>query len=269
LFLIITLKAQQTKQIKTGMNDLKMKESKFKVEVWSDVICPFCYIGKRHFEAALKQFADSSKVELVWKSFQLDPNMPDDNKGMSAYQYLANRKGISLEQSVSMHRNVIAMAKECGLFYNYDKAVVANSFNAHRLLQYAKTKGKGDAVKEKLFEAYFIEGKNISDKAVLVSIALLCALTEEEVKSVLDSTHYTEEVKRDINEASTLGVSGVPFFVFNRKYAVSGAQPAEVFLQTLQKTFADWKANNPEQQLEVSSGNSCTPDKTCDAEDKK
>lgn len=263
IFTTTSCGAQQKKETPDEIKNLKMNEEKMKIEVWSDVICPFCYIGKRHYEAALKQFADSSKVELVWKSFQLDPDMPKDNGGRNAYQYLADRKGITYEQSVAMHRNVIEMAKSCGLTYNYDKAVVANSFDAHRLLQFAKTKGLGDAMKELLFKSYFTEGKNIADKTILKALALSCGLPQQETEAVLNSTLYSEEVKNDIQEAEKIGVTGVPFFVFNRKYAVSGAQPVEAFLQTLKKSYAEWQMKNPSENLKVNEGKVCTPEKDC------
>lgn len=238
---------------------------KMQIEIWSDIMCPFCYIGKRHFEKAAEQFADSSNLEIIWKSFQLDPTIPmDSEEKETVYEYLANRKGISYEASVQLHEQVIAMAKNAGLQYNFDTAIVANSFNAHRMIQLAKTKGLGDKAEERLFFAYFTEGKDFGSPAVLVELGKDIGLTEAEVNEALSNDEYAYRVKQDIQEARYLGVNGVPFFVFNRKYAISGAQPPQAFSQVLEKSFAEWRAENPAPQLEIISGQSCTVDGECD-----
>lgn len=211
-----------------------------KVEIWSDVVCPFCYIGKRKFEAALAQFENASEVELVWHSFLLDPDLKSDGN-TSLYEYLAERKGISVEQSKQMHQQVTDMAKEVGLDYHFENAVVANSIDAHRLLQLAKQHGLGDAAKEQLFKAYFIDGKNIGSYETLQAIGENIGLDAATVADVLASNAYLAEVQADVAEAQRIGVRGVPFFVFDRKYAISGAQPAEAFLGALQTSFAEWQ----------------------------
>ncbi len=236
---------------------------KMKVEIWSDIMCPFCYIGKRHYEAAVKQFADANRLELEWHSFQLDPNIPLQPQEKNVYQYLAERKGISYQQSEQMHENVVNMAKQAGLTYNFDKAVVANSFAAHRVIQMAKTKGLGDAAEERLFSAYFTEGKNFGDPLVLVELGKDIGLAKEDVELALSDETYALKVKQDIVEADKIGVRGVPFFVFDRKYAVSGAQPTETFLQVLTKSFGEWHSTQPAVSLEVKEGPSCTPDGEC------
>ena len=234
-----------------------------KVEIWSDVMCPFCYIGKRKFESAMKEFSDAGNIELEWHSFQLDPEIvadPDKN----IYEYLSERKGMSYEQSVQMHDHVVKMAAESGLTYNFDKAVVANSFDAHRLIQLAKTKGLGDEIEEQLFKAYFTEGKDFGNHEVLTQLGKEIGLYENEVSEVLGNREkFAAEVKKDIQEAARIGVRGVPFFVFDRKFAVSGAQPSEVFLNTLQKSFGEWREANPVFKLEVADGPTCTPDGEC------
>lgn len=213
---------------------------KMKVEVWSDIMCPFCYIGKRHYEAAIKQFSDSDKLEIVWKSFQLDPTIPEQvEEQPSVYQYLAQRKGISYAESKAMHTHVNNMAKSVDLEYNLDIAVISNSFKAHRIIQFAKTKALGDVAEECFFKAYFTQGRNLVDLETLVEIGKEIGLTEEEVKEALTNEDYAYRVKQDIQEARNLGITGVPFFLFNQKYGVSGAQPTEVFLQALQKLFND------------------------------
>ncbi len=204
-----------------------------KVEIWSDVMCPFCYIGKRRFEKALEQFPGKEDVEITWKSFQLSPDIKTD-PSKNINRFLAEHKGISFEQAKQMNEQVSAMAAKDGLQYNFDRSVLANSFNAHRLAQYAKTRDKQNEVEEALFKAYFTDGKNIDDKETLIGLGESIGLEGEAVREVLESDRYAAEVRADINEAGELGVRGVPFFVFNRKFAVSGAQDVSVFLQAFQ-----------------------------------
>lgn len=223
---------------KNKVVEVPKQKKTMKVEIWSDIMCPFCYIGKRHFEAALKQLPDNVDVEIVWKSYQLDPSIPQKmEKPESVYQYLASRKGITLEQSIQMHDNVVIMAKEAGLNYRFDKAIVANSFKAHRLIQFAKTKGIGGEAEERFFQAYFMEGINMADDEALEKLAIEIGLSTSDVKEALTNETYAEKVDRDINEAENLGLSGVPFFVFDRKFAVSGAQPVDTFFQAFQKSL--------------------------------
>lgn len=238
-------------------------ENRMKVEIWSDVMCPFCYIGKRNFETALAQFEDRTNIEVIWKSFQLDSSIPDVPTE-NYHDYLVKHKGMSLEQVNGMLDNVTSSAKDVGLNYRFDKAVMVNSLNAHKFIQLAKTKGLGDQAEERLFLAFFTEGKNIADITTLIQFGKEIGLEEEEIKTIFTDEKYTDLVKKDIQEAQQVGVQGVPFFVLDRKYAVSGAQPAQAFLQNLEKSFSEWRQANPEIKLEVTQGNSCTPDGDCD-----
>jgi len=238
-------------------------QNKMQVEIWSDVMCPFCYIGKRKFEAALAKFSDSASIEIIWKSYQLNPDMKTDpNKNSVAA--LAENKGISIAESEEMHKYVINMASNVGLNYNMNKTISANSFNAHRLTHYAKSKGKQLEAEEKLFDAYFISGKNIDDTNTLLELGLSIGLPKEELLKVLQGNDYTDEVNKDIFEAQQVGVKGVPFFVFDKKFAISGAQESAVFLTSLQKAFEEWKKNNPNAALKVVEGKVCKPEKDCD-----
>jgi predicted DsbA family dithiol-disulfide isomerase len=240
------------------------ESSKMKVEVWSDIMCPFCYIGKRNYEMALKQFEYSDRVEIEWHSFQLDPTIPKKNeKKVNVYQYLAETKGMSYEYSKKLHEKLIQTAKNAGLEYNFDKAVVANSFDAHKMIQLAKTKGLGDAAEERLFHAYFTEGRDFGDTDTIVSLGKDIGLQEEEIREALGSDEYSYKVEQDIQEANDIGVGGVPFFAFNRKYAISGAQPPEYFLQTLQKSFEEWTIDHPLNEMNVSGDAICTPGDSC------
>ncbi len=208
-----------------------------RIEIWSDVVCPFCYIGKRRLEQALADFPHRDQVEIEWKSFLLNPEQVT-NAGQSITAYLAERKGWTLEYAREMNNYVADMAQTVGLNYQFDKVVVANSLQAHRLLQYAKRKQTGDAMKEALLKAYFIDGRNIDDKQTLVNLAADGGLPNDEVLEVLaDELSFRKQVFDDVREASSLGVRGVPFFVFNRTFGISGAQPLEHFTAALTKAY--------------------------------
>lgn len=215
------------------------KNKVMKVEIWSDVMCPFCYIGKRRFEKALDQFSHKEDIEVVWKSFQLNPDMKTQ-PGKSINQYLAEVKGWSIEQAQQVNAQVTDMARDAGLEYDLDKAVVANSFDAHRLVQLAKTKGRGDEMEERLFKAYFTEGKNIADPFTLQQLGEEAGLDKSEVAELLASDSFSDRVNQDIYEARQIGVRGVPYFVLNDRYAVSGAQASETFAGALNQAWAEF-----------------------------
>ena len=221
----------------TALATVNKEKKIMKVEIWSDVMCPFCYIGKRKFENALQQFAGKDNVVVEWKSYQLNPDMVTDTT-KSTVDHLAESKGWTKEYTRETMSYVVNMAKEVGLNYNFDKAVVANSFDAHRIIQFAKTVGKGDAMEERLFKAYFVEGKNTADHTTLTQLAVEIGLPEAEVTAVLKSDKYAAEVRRDVAESEQLGIRGVPFFVIDRKYGISGAQDSQVFLDSLNKALA-------------------------------
>ncbi len=204
------------------------------VEIWSDVMCPFCYIGKRKFESALEKFEQRDSVQVTWRSFQLDPAVRF-KQGQTLYQYLAERKGLTLEASRRMHERLTAAAAEVGLRYDFDAAVVANSFDAHRLTHLARERGAQERIEERLFAAYFTEGRNIGDHDTLGSLGAEAGLDPAEVREMLTGTRFAGEVRKEAREAESLGADGVPFFVFNRVFAISGAQPAELFLEALEK----------------------------------
>lgn len=206
-----------------------------KVEIWSDVMCPFCYIGKRRFESALAESGIQADVE--WKSFQLNPDLSKD--GRSVTQYLADVKGWTIDYARQVNEHVAGMAKESGLEFNFDRAVIANSFDAHRLSHFAKEQGKQDELEERLFAAYFTEGKDTSDHATLLDLAAEAGLDRTQAANVLSSSAYADEVKQDIRLAAELGIRGVPFFVFDRRLAVSGAQAVEVFKGALSRALSE------------------------------
>ena len=216
-----------------------------KVEIWSDVMCPFCYLGKHKFENALSQFADKEHIEVEWKSFQLNPELITDTT-ISIHQYLSDVKGFPLEQAQQMNNRFTEAGKPYGLEYNFDKIIVANSYRAQNLIHFAKEQNKQNEMEERLFEAYFSEGKNIDDVPTLLLLASETGLNTEGLVEILENKSYAEKVELDIAEARQLGIRGVPHFVLNRKYGISGAQESTVFSDTLKKSFADWAKEHPE-----------------------
>ena len=235
-----------------------------KVEIWSDYQCPFCYIGKRRFEDALSQFEHKSQVEVEFRSFELNPEAERDIN-MSQNEMLAKKYGMSQAQVEANSQNMTQQAAELGLEYHLDKVILTNSFDAHRLMHFAETKGKGKEMNERLFKAYFTEGKHIGDHATLADLAKEVGLDKPEVESMLAGTSFTAEVRGNEQEGSLLGITGVPFYVINRKYGISGAQPPEAFLDTLRKV---WAEENPLQMVnEPATGDACT-DGSCNIPEK-
>lgn len=230
-----------------------------KVNIWSDVRCPFCYIGKRKFELALEKFPHKDQVELIWRSFELDPSL-ETQQDVNVYDYFSKAKGISLAQAKQMFSNVTSIAKEVGLDFNLEQLIVANSFNSHRLIQLAKSKGLGNEIEEALFIIHFIEGRNIDDLETLLQTGISIGLDKKDVREVLETNAFEFEVKQDEELARTIGVSGVPFFVFKDKYAVSGAQSPETFLQVLEKSWQEFEAEN--KPISIAEGPSCSTDGT-------
>lgn len=233
-----------------------------KVEIWSDIMCPFCYIGKRKFEAAFAQFPHKDNVQVVWKSFQLAPDLKTQ-PGKSIHQFLSEHKGISIEQAKMMNDHVTQMARQAGLTYNFDRSIAANSFHAHRFIHFAKQYGKQDEAEELLFRSYFTDGKNIDDYPTLIQLGIEIGLDAASLKIALENGSYADDVKVDIYDAQQLGVRGVPFFAFNRKYAISGAQESQMFSEALTKAFDEWRKQNPEAGLEIIEGQSCTAEGDC------
>lgn len=209
------------------------------IEIWSDVLCPFCYIGKRKFEKALAQFEHKNDVKITWKSFQLDPDFQTNTPHTQYSTYLETRKGWSKAQTQQILGNVTQMAKDVGLDFHFESAVVANSYEAHRLLHFAKQQNLQNELKEALLEAHFVKGLDIGDKAVLTELGISIGLNETEIQDFLNTKKQSEEVQKDIYEAFQIGVKGVPFFVFDRKFAISGAQDSSVFLQALEQSFTE------------------------------
>ncbi|MED5052812.1 DsbA family oxidoreductase [Anoxybacillus rupiensis] len=214
-----------------------------KIEVWSDFVCPFCYIGKRRLEQAIEQLSYKDQIEVIFRSFELDPNAKTQDD-MTIVEHLAEKYGISTEEAKRMTDNVAKQAESVGLVFRFEKMKPLNTFDAHRLAQYAKKQGKMSEMAEKLFYAYFTDSREISDHHVLAELAEAIGLKGEEVKQMLKTEQHAEEVRSDEAEAQRFGVRAVPFFVVNRQYAISGAQPTEIFVQVLQKAWGEQQSSS-------------------------
>jgi predicted DsbA family dithiol-disulfide isomerase len=243
-------------QLITVLINKIIMENKLKIQIWSDIMCPYCYIGKRRVEGALAQFEHKDAVEIEWKSFQLDASFvasEDDDM----VEHLATKYKKDKQWAQEMMDSMTENAKNSGLDFHFEKAVMANSFNAHRLLHLAKKHNLSDELEELLFKAYLTEGKNINDLLTLSKLGLEAGLEFKAIEAVLQSDAYAKDVKDDIIEAQSIGVQGVPFFVFDNKYAVSGAQQVETFVKTLEKVWEEGKFTSKPTILNTTDGNNC------------
>ncbi|RYG22133.1 MAG: DsbA family oxidoreductase [Chitinophagaceae bacterium] len=211
-----------------------------KIEIWSDVMCPFCYIGKRHLEKALESVPFRSEIEIEWKSYQLNPAY-HNTTNESLYDYLARAKGMTVAQAKQMTGSVVEMASQAGLALDFDRSIPANSFDAHRFLHFAKSSGLQHEAEEALFHAHFMEGKDIANKETLAAIGEGLGLVKADVESILAADDFAEAVQYDTYESQQIGVRGVPYFVLDRKYALSGAQPVDTFKAAIVQSFNEWK----------------------------
>lgn len=211
------------------------------IDIWSDIACPWCYIGKRRLETALTRFAESKdapEVQLRYHSYQLDPNSPVDYPGNHA-AYLSKHLGASAQQVSQMDRQITGLAAKEGLDYHLDDIKVTNTAKAHELIHFAESKGKGSEMKERLLKAYFVDGQHVGHVADLADLAAGIGLDRAEAEAALASGTFQKAVAEDKAQATAYGISGVPFFVIDGKYGLSGAQEAQTFLQALEKVQSD------------------------------
>ncbi|MBK8254167.1 MAG: DsbA family oxidoreductase [Polyangiaceae bacterium] len=227
------------------------------IDVWSDVACPWCYVGKRRLEAALTGFAHKDNVTVRWHSFELDPAAPRNiDLTVSYAARLAKKYGSSVGEAEGMIRRMVGVAKGDGLNMDFEKIRPGNTFDAHRLLHFAAEKGCQNEMKERLMRAYFCEGEAVGERATLVQLAASVGLDPDLVAGVLESDQFASDVREDEGTAREIGIRGVPFFILNGKVAVSGAQPAELFAQALKKAW-DEMAAAPDV---LSEGAACGPE---------
>ena len=217
------------------------------VEIWSDVVCPWCYIGKRRFEKALDGFEHHDEVTIVWRSFELDPHAPAERTGSYA-ERLARKYGRGPEWAERSLHHMTDVAAEEGLTFDFGGVRPGNTFDAHRLLHLAAERGLQGELKERFLRAYFTDGEAVGDRAVLTALAVEVGLDADEVRTVLEDGTYGDHVRADEAAAEELDVTGVPFFVINRKFAVAGAQDTAVFARALDRA---WTKSQP---LEVIGG---------------
>ncbi len=232
-------------------------KNELRIDAWSDIACPWCYVGKRRLETALEGFAHRDAVRIVWRAFELDPSAPREHDRSGSYaERLSAKYGAGLREAEGMIERMTDVAAEDGLDFRFDKVRSGNTFDAHRVIHLAGERGKQDAVKERLLRAYLTEGELMGDPEALVRLAGEAGLDPEEVRAMLASDAHVTEVREDEDEARKLGISGVPFFVMGGKYAVSGAQPTEVLLRALERAWDDLGAR----PVVYAEGAACGPD---------
>ncbi len=208
------------------------------VEIWTDIVCPWCYIGKRRFEKALAGFEHRDEVKVIWRSFELDPDAPQ-SLGMSLDQRLAQKYGITEAEARATHERVTALAAAEGISYRFDIAQVGNTFAAHRLVHLAETQGLAGAMEERLMKAYFTEGLAISDTETLIRLGVEAGVDAAMARTALEDSGFAEEVRFDEARAAQFGITGVPFFAIEEHWGISGAQPREVFREALSTSWKE------------------------------
>lgn len=224
-----------------------------KVEIWSDIACPWCYIGRVRFEKALAQFPERDQVEVIWRSYELDPRAPREATE-SIRDILSQKYGTSREETETILARTARTGAQEGLALHFDRVQPVSTFDAHRLLHLAAKHGAQGDVSDRLHKAYFTDGLPVSDHETLVRLAVEAGLDADETRQMLNSNAFTDDVRADIRRAQAMGSQGVPFFVFDERYAVSGAQAPDVFLGAMQRAWAD---SHP--AVEVLGGNEDSP----------
>lgn len=216
---------------------------KLRIDIWSDIACPWCHVGKRRLEAALARFPHRDAVEIVWRAFELDPSAPRViDLTVSYAARLAKKYGSSPAQAEAMIARMTEVAREDGLDFHFERIRPGNTFDAHRVLHLASERGKQDAVKERFLRGYLSEGEAIGEPEVLVRLAADAGLDEEEVRATLASDAYAADVRAEESDAREIGIGGVPFFVLGGRYAISGAQPPDLFLGALNQAWGELQA---------------------------
>ncbi len=232
------------------------------IDIWSDIRCPFCYIGKKNLEKALKSFPQKDEVKVTWHSFQLDPTLTTQPE-ISAVEHFSRTKQVSPSDAAAMFENLNKTGEAAGITFNLKDQKVANSYRAHLLLQLAGSKGRANDAEEALFRAQLCDGKNIDDEQTLLEIGTELGFAQDEIKNALQSDELAAAISRDQLLAQQMNVRGVPFFVINDKYGVSGAQPVEVFSEVLEKSWQEFSAGDKGLHI-LHEGESCDTDGNCD-----
>ena len=250
IVLAITLFAQSNKK-------QKMNTEKVKIEIWSDVVCPFCFIGKKKMEQAITKLNAEDKVEIIWHSFQLDPDFPKDTSVPST-KHLSEKKGYPVEQIKGMYTQLANQGKEYGIDFQFDIALSFNTLDAHRLIQWAKTVNKSNELKEEFMLAYFTNGADLSQQENILKVVSNVDLDTEKAKEILDTDAFAQEVEQDIYQSRQLGIRGVPYFLINEKEVISGAQNDKVFENVLSTALKNAKPKETTSQEGI-----CLPNGEC------
>lgn len=228
-----------------------------KIEIWSDVVCPFWYIGERRLFAAMDELPYKDELEVSFKSFELDPNA-SFYTGKSIEEAISEKYGVSIEQARGMNQNIIEQAKEVGLDFNFSELKPTNTLSAHRLIKFAKSQGKELAMSNRLFKEYFEEGALVSDTETLVRLAVEVGLLEVDVRDVLaDDSRFLADVRADETTAQQYGITSVPYIVVNDKYAIKGAQPVETFKGAIETAWSELTPKSPFQEIAAKEGMIC------------
>lgn len=238
-----------------------------KIEVWTDIMCPYCHIGKIHYEKALQQFEHADKIKIEWKAYQLNPDLPDKGNGIPVKQYLTKRAGLPEKSVNQMFIDIKRLADEAGISFALPNAVAANTRDAHRLIKLAAKKGLDSVVLEKLSKAYFEEAKDYSDWELLLNIGKEVGLEGKEIRQMLESDDYLYEIKQDMQEVANLGFDTVPTFLMDRRQAIIGSEPVDLFLKVLNKAYKEWKNRTEKESTpmpEVTKGKSCNAEGMCE-----
>lgn len=238
---------------------------KMKIEIWSDIACPYCYIGKRKMEKALSQFSHTDEIELVWHSYELNPALPKKAGSISYYDYIAKLHESTVDEAKEDLKSLKELAESVGLVYNFDKLVVANTSDALRLIKLAKKKNLADQAEEVFFKAYFTDGKDISDRSTLIALGKEAGLLENDITDLLDSDEFLSEIESDIRHSEDdLDLEYIPFYLFNNKDVIQGSLADEEYLSVLDKAYKDWKANGVSTAKgDRFKGRACSADGVC------
>lgn len=238
---------------------------KMKIDIWSDIACPYCYIGKRKLEEALNKFAHANEIEIIWHSYELNPELPKQALSQSFESYYAKQNNYTPDEAKLSLEKMTARAKRAGLEYCFDKLIVANTSDALRLAKLAAKHNLANEAEEVLFKAYFTEGKDISDRQTLIDLGKKIGLAEAEITTMLNSDNYLADIKEDMRHSEEqLKLEFIPFYLLNNKDVIQGSLAEEEYLEALDKAYADWKANGGGNgEGTRTKGRTCSPDGTC------
>lgn len=238
---------------------------KMKIEIWSDIACPYCYVGKRKLENALGKFPYADEIEIEWHSYELNPALPKKAEKQSYYSYFAKLHGYTEDDAKDDLKDVISLAKSVGLEYNYDRLIAANTSDALRLVKLAKRYKLADQTEEVLFRAYFTDGEDISDRETLLRLGKEVGLPENEIEALLNGDEFLSEIEKDIRHSEdNLDLEYVPFYLFNNKDVIQGSLADEEYLAVLDKAYQDWKANGVSSgKGDRHKGRACSADGVC------